>query len=686
MRKVPKVLQEDMLDCGPACLYAIFKYYHGKMPYAKIKKMVQLTGKGCDAYSLLQAGEKLGFMMEGKKGVITQIPSSSYPVIAHIKKENYYHFVVVMGIDTFQKAVFIMDPAKGYEKIPLSNWEEICTGNYLFFRVKRFLAREKSRSIWKEIFPKTYLKKSILLALFGNSILTLFELYTWLEVKLFFTYLWVQKDVYNLLQYFCFFLSFHLILEGGFYLLRWFFLKLQNTLLASYLQTWMKKLLYLPYYFYENYRVSALLERTQSFEEIYAFWFQLLETLFFSFPLFIIAAWFLSKKSFLFLIGVTPCCLTLLGSSCFFFRKFEKKVENYLQKRERKNELFLETFGKMDLLKGLHQEHFFFAKWRKISFQCQKATYQFQLFLRQKESIQKLERKVSKFLFLFLFLFASYRNEVVFSDFFVLEILFELLLENYTKILELFLLFPKIKVEASKLEPFLMTSFQEIFPKKSLLPYPHFTSLAIQNFTYQVQGNVKKSTFSMCVRPKQKVILHGPSGCGKSTLCKSILRYYPIAKGEIFLNQMDILYLNLEDLRSRICYLSQEEGLFSGTLLENITLGKKISPTHLQKVLEITHVAKLLKEKKIDLHFPISILNLSLSGGERKKILLARTLLLKRDIYLLDEVFESIEEEEACELIQNTLTYLKDKMVIVISHRKNIDFLFEKVSYFEETV
>ena len=64
---------------------------------------------------------------------------------------------------------------------------------------------------------------------------------------------------------------------------------------------------------------------------------------------------------------------------------------------------------------------------------------------------------------------------------------------------------------------------------------------------------------------------------------------------------------------------------------------------------------------------------------ERKKILLARTLLLKRDIYLLDEIFESISEEEVVELTKNVLTYLKDKIVLVVSHNKQLDCLFKKV-------
>ncbi len=681
MRKVPCVLQKEMIDCGPACLFAIFKYYDGKMSYSKFKRKIQMKKGGTDAYSLKQAGEELGFLVEGVKGEVEQIPSTEFPLIAHIQKENYYHFVVLMELDFKKKIVLLMDPAIGYHKVSLSIWKEVCTGNYLTFHVKRFLTKEKNISIWKLLFSSVTSKKSLYFALFGNAILAYISLLGLVEVKLFFSYLFYQKDFYNVFSYFLFFCCFHFLKEVGLFLFRWFFLKLQRKLYLENVKKWFQNLLYLPYYAYENQSAASFMSKTESFEQIYFFFFQALEMIATSFPLFIMALVLLGSIESCFVRVLFPCLLVVLVSSFFLFKKLEKKAKNYTLKKEKRDSFLLETIEKLDLLKGLHQESYFFKKWWKLEEKYQASKYRFSLFLFQKEAFQKGIEKGMQCIFFLLFLQASYHKNVSFSDFFLLQVLFELILENYKRGIELGFLYPQIKVEVEKLEPFYLIK-KEQFPKKSLFPSFPFQLIEVKGFTYQVEGNKKKCNLFLKIKKNEKVILHGASGCGKSTFCKSLLKYYPIEKKELFLNGIDVAYIHLEDLRSRICYLSQEEGLFAGTLLENITLGVKIPKEKLEKVLELTHVTTFIKEKEVSLDFPISLLNVSLSGGERKKILLARALLLKRDIYLLDEVFESIPEEEAKELIKNVLTYLKNKIVLVISHRKNADSYFDQVCFF----
>ena len=338
----------------------------------------------------------------------------------------------------------------------------------------------------------------------------------------------------------------------------------------------------------------------------------------------------------------------------------------------------IDSFEKLEVIKGLHLETSFLSKLKKEEFQYQNANYRFQLAYVEKAFFQKTVHKTLKFLFLFFFLVAYFKKRVSLYHYFLMDVFFELLLNSYQKILEVFYLFPRVREEAKKvLDSF--SSEVELFPKESITPFKHFKVVKVFNFSYRMEGREITSTISFELRKGDSMILHGASGCGKSTLCKSILRLYPVQKKRIYLNNMDINYLNLEDIRTRICYLSQEEGLFSGTILENITLGKKIKEKELFEVLSLTHVKPILDEKQMTLDFQLSTYTSIFSGGERKKILLARALLLKRDIYLLDEIFESISEEEVVELTKNVLTYLKDKIVLVVSHNKQLDCLFKKV-------
>lgn len=678
MRRVPIVLQKDIMDCGVACLLSILKYHHGNIYYSKLKKIVKVTDKGTTAYSLAQAGEILGFKVEGKKGDIAQILQEDYPCIAHTQKDGYYHFVVLMGYDSKQEKVFLMDPSKGYDNVSLAYWKEICTEKYLFFKVKRSIINEKPKSIWTLLFPKEIFKKSLFFTLFFNLFFSLVEIFGLQETKIFFTYLLVKKDSLNIIYYFSFFLFFYFLVQGGIFLVRWFFLKYQNKIVLKEIRKWLTHLLNLPYYSFESSQKSEILLLTESLEDIYSYFFSFLECLFLEVPVFVFCLLFMKEQSSFFLLFLGFFFLSFFMILLFLYKHLSKQIENDLNKKNERNSFLLDSVGKLEVVKGLHQETFFGKKLRHYQFALQDANYRLAFSYEQKRLFTNIWLKGMRACFLYFFLDAFFRGKVNLYHYFLINLFFELLLTSYQKISELFILLPKVKIEIKKIEDIFCTK-KELFPSRSILPFPHFTKLEIKSFSYPIEGKTNQALFSCKIMKQDKVVLHGSSGSGKSTLCKSILKLYEVQKQQIYLNDMDICYINLEDIRSRICYVSQEEGLFKGSLLENITLGKKVFSKTLNKVLDLTHVTDILKKKNISLDFPISSRMIPFSGGERKKILLARSLLLKRDIYLFDEVFESVDPKETFELIQNVLSYLNDKIVLVVSHHPEIDVLFHQV-------
>ncbi len=678
MKKVPKVLQESAMDCGAACLLSILKYHGGNINYSKLKRMLHVHEKGTSAYDLVQIGEELGFLVEGMKGSVKEILPKSFPCIAHLKKDGYYHFVVVMDYDFKSQKVYIMDPSIGYNNVSLAYWEEICTGNYIFFSVKRFLTCEKNTNFWKILFPKKAFNKTFLSLLFLNQLLSVCEFFGLLETKIFFSYLLTKSDFYNVVHYFLFFLLFTFLTEGGIFLIQWFFLKIQNRMMYQLLKRWYRFLLNLPYYYFEKHEMSEVQTELELLEEIYLYFFHFIRLLFLETPIILFCLIFFYQISHSFLVVTLGMFLLFLVISFISFRYLSRKVNFYLGQKEKRNRLLLDALGKIDMTKGLHQESFFYKKLVDTHFAFQDASYQLSISSESENFLKKFWVKMMRFLFLFFFLKLYFEKKVTIYSYFLLELFFELLMNSFQKVLEFVLVIPRMREEMKKLEG-VFTYQKEVFPKKSILPLPQFNQIEVKNFAYKIEEKNVHSDFSCVIGKGEKVLLHGPSGSGKSTLCKMMMKLFPITKGQIYLNQFDLMEISLEDLRNRVCYISQEEGLFNGTLEENITLGKRVFEKDLWKVLELTHVDRILKEKNIPLSFPLSALTMPFSGGERKKILLARTLLLKRDIYLLDEVFESIEKEEAMELVLNVLTYFKDKIVLVISHRLEIDAFFNQV-------
>ncbi|KAK7058500.1 hypothetical protein VNI00_002134 [Paramarasmius palmivorus] len=176
---------------------------------------------------------------------------------------------------------------------------------------------------------------------------------------------------------------------------------------------------------------------------------------------------------------------------------------------------------------------------------------------------------------------------------------------------------------------------------------------------------------SFAVEPREKVGVVGRTGSGKSTLALSLLRMIEPSAGKIYIDGIDISTIGLEDLRTRITIVSQDVSLFSGTIRTNIDpLGENSDEVCLD-VMRRCHLAAVLNHKGVDdrtlLDLPVS--QGSLSGGERQLVALARAILRRTNIIIMDEATSQIDNE-LDENIQRTIREeLSGAIVITIAHR-----------------
>ena len=181
----------------------------------------------------------------------------------------------------------------------------------------------------------------------------------------------------------------------------------------------------------------------------------------------------------------------------------------------------------------------------------------------------------------------------------------------------------------------------------------------------------------------EKILICGASGAGKSTFLNLLLKFKFIKKGEILINEKNINKFNYEEYLSKISYLQQEPSIFDATLSENITLNKNedIDIEKLKKVINFVNLNNFLKKNcNNDLNFNLKELGTNLSGGEKQRITLARTLYLQsRDLIILDEPVKSLDNNNQLEIIENILKYFDKKTVIILSHNIHISKFFTKV-------
>ncbi|KAG2044379.1 P-loop containing nucleoside triphosphate hydrolase protein [Suillus americanus] len=177
---------------------------------------------------------------------------------------------------------------------------------------------------------------------------------------------------------------------------------------------------------------------------------------------------------------------------------------------------------------------------------------------------------------------------------------------------------------------------------------------------------------SFVVQPSEKIGVVGRTGSGKSTLALSLLRMIEASAGRIIIDGIDISTIGLEDLRSRITIVSQDVSLFSGTLRSNLDPFEEHTDQECWDVLERCHLTRLLsraiEKGGFTLEMPISQGG-SLSAGERQLVALARAVLRKTNIIIMDEATSQIDSRLDDQIQTTIREELSGALVITIAHR-----------------
>ncbi len=172
-------------------------------------------------------------------------------------------------------------------------------------------------------------------------------------------------------------------------------------------------------------------------------------------------------------------------------------------------------------------------------------------------------------------------------------------------------------------------------------------------------------------------VITGPSGVGKSTLISLIARFMKPQSGEILINDHDLFSLTDKQWQSVFCIVPQKAYLFDTTLRENLLLANPNATTEqCWEALEICQMKSFVASLPNGLETYIGQNGERLSGGQARRIGLARAILKNAPITILDEPTEGLDQPTEIALIKSCQDYFKDKTLLVVSHRKAVTDLF----------
>ena len=193
------------------------------------------------------------------------------------------------------------------------------------------------------------------------------------------------------------------------------------------------------------------------------------------------------------------------------------------------------------------------------------------------------------------------------------------------------------------------------------------------NFTYD-ETNIKAlSNISFRLQMGKSLGVIGPVGCGKSTLLELIVRNYDPQSGKILIDNTDLKSHNKNNVRDYISYVPQTTFLFSDTIKNNIRFGKNnASDSEIKKYAKISCINDEIEEFPKKYNSILGERGINLSGGQKQRIALARALIKKPKILLLDDCLSAVDVKTEKKISNNLQNYLEDITKIIVSQRTSI--------------
>lgn len=213
----------------------------------------------------------------------------------------------------------------------------------------------------------------------------------------------------------------------------------------------------------------------------------------------------------------------------------------------------------------------------------------------------------------------------------------------------------------------------------NIIPSDKFHNIRIENLCFSYSNSLLFENLSFEICSGEKVAIIGGNGVGKSTLLKLIMRVYKPSSGKITLNDIPIEEYDLEQYRKIYSVVNQNVYLFNASIKENILLYEKEDFEKLEKSLENSGLVDFISFGK--LNDMVGDNGIKLSGGQRQRIALARAFYRDKEVCILDEANSSVDIYYEKQLEELLLEEMKDKTLIMITHRLDILSKVDKIIF-----
>ncbi len=676
----PFIEQQSSSDCGAACLAMISEYWGKNLNLNFLRNLLKVGRSGSSLKNLAKGAESLGYLASPVRADFQSMAKEKNPWIAHWKGDHYIVVYKVKGHN-----LIVADPAQGKKTISKEEFIYNWSSHALILEPTEKLKEVESAkpSLSKFIGALTRYQSLGVQIIFVSILIQLLGLITPLFTQIIFDQVVVNKsqitlNVFIIGAILC---GFWQISLSGVrqYLLSYLSNRLNLTMISAFI----KHTLSLPLKFFELRRVGDILTRVSENQKIQSFlvkqvllaWLDFL-TGFIYLGLMLYYNWQLT----LLILGLIPPIILLTLLATPFLRKISKEIFN--TSAEQSSSL-VEILNGIATVKSTAVEQDLRWRWEETLTNQLNTQFTGQKFAIKLEFASGLINSIGSLVILWFGASLVIQDQLTIGQLVAFNMMKGFVISPAISLVNLWDELQQVLISVEKLNDVFDYKPEEI-PGQPLLKLPVLQgNIKLENVTFRYEEDGEKNTLeNICLDIKhgQTIAIVGRSGSGKSTLIKLLEGLYQPIRGKILFDGHDIAHISPHSLRSQLGVVPQECFLFSGTILDNITLYRpEFSLEEVTKVAKLAEAHGFIQSMPLGYNTKVGERGANLSGGQRQRVAIARALLGEPPVLILDEATSSLDTESERRFQQNLAILARNRTMIIIAHRlstvKNADLI-----------
>lgn len=690
------IKQHDITDCGAACLATICKQNGYNIGISKIREIAGTDKQGTNVYGVIKAAEALGFSAKGVKGdknaFFSEFP---LPCIAHVIVDgNLLHYVVIHKIT--EKQIVIADPGVGIVKLkpeeffgeiyengkpPKYQWSGVLI---LLMKSNDFQKEDESKGLFQRFIHLLLPHKKLIIHIFIASLI-----YTILGILAAFYFKVLVDDILpNYLIKTLATLSIGIIVLNVFkillnafrtHLLLYLSQKLDIALLLGYY----RHVLELPMNFFGTRKVGEIVSRFNDASKVRDAISGATLTIMIDTLMALAGAIILYMQNAQ-MFGIAIIMVILYLIIVVTFNKWYQRLNRkQMEDNAQLTSYLVESLNGIQTVKAYNAE-------RKVNREMEikfvkllKSIFNLSWVSNLQSSLKIFVELVGGVVILWVGSVCVIKGQITIGQLITFNSLLVYFLDPVKNLINLQPQMQTAVVAADRLGEILDLEAEKVEnERKKLCPDSLSGDIVFKDvsFRYGTRQLVLED-INLTIKKGQKVAFVGESGSGKTTLSKLLLHLYKAESGNILINDNNIEDIQIEKLREKIAYISQETFLFSGSILDNLSLG--LDYATMDDVIEATKSAQahdFINELPLRYETRLEENGANLSGGQRQRLSIARAMLKKPDILIMDEATSNLDAITEKQLDKTISEYSENMTTIFIAHRlstiKNCDQIF----------